>query len=163
MILLGLGGNLPFVGHATPRATLEAALASLPARGIVVAALSPWYTSAPVPASDQPWYVNAVARIETALSPEATLAVLHAVEHELGRVRGAPNAARTVDLDLLTWGRLVRLAGPPPLLPHPRMTLRTFVLAPLADLAPGWRHPQNGQTAAAMLASLPPEQAVRRL
>lgn len=163
MILLGLGGNLPFGGHATPRATLEAALGAVPARGIAVVALSPWYASAPVPASDQPWYVNAVARIETALSPEAALAALHDVEQEFGRARGAPNAARTVDLDLLAWGRLARLAGPPPLLPHPRMGLRAFVLAPLADLAPQWRHPLSGQTAWAMLAALPPEQAVQPL
>jgi len=163
MILLGLGGNLPFGAHATPHATLEAALAALPAHGIAVAALSPWYASAPVPVSDQPWYVNAVAHIETALSPEAALAALHVVERELGRERGAPNAARTVDLDLLAWGRLVRLAGPPPLLPHPRMGLRAFVLAPLSDLAPQWRHPLSGQTAAAMLAALPPDQAARRL
>jgi len=163
MILLGLGGNLRFGGHPTPRATLEAALAALPAYGIAVAALSPWYASAPVPASDQPWYVNAVARIETALSPEAALAALHAVEREFGRERGAPNAARTVDLDLLAWGRLVRLAGLPPLLPHPRMGLRAFVLAPLADLAPQWRHPLGGRTAAALLAALPPGQAARRL
>lgn len=163
MILLGLGGNLPFSGRATPRTTLEAALAALPAHGIAVAALSPWYASAPVPASNQPWYVNAVARIETGLSPEGALAALHAVEREFGRERGAPNAARTVDLDLLAWGRLVRLAGPPPLLPHPRMGLRAFVLAPLADLAPQWQHPLDGRTAAAMLAGLPPEQAVRRL
>lgn len=163
MILLGLGGNLAFDGFATPRATLAAVVATLPAHGIDVAAVSPWFASAPVPPSDQPWYVNAVACIETALSPEAALAALQAVERAFGRVRGAPNAARTVDLDLLAWGRLIRTAGLPPLLPHPRMTARAFVLAPLAALAPDWRHPQSGQTAATLLAALPPGQPLEPL
>ncbi|MBM3560441.1 MAG: 2-amino-4-hydroxy-6-hydroxymethyldihydropteridine diphosphokinase [Alphaproteobacteria bacterium] len=163
MILLGFGSNLPFDGFATPRATLEAVLAALPACGIAVEAVSPWYASAPVPVSDQPWYVNVVARIDTGLSPEMALGRLQGVEAAFGRARGAPNAGRTVDLDLLAWGRLVRTADPPPLLPHPRLHRRAFVLEPLAALVPDWRHPQNGLTAAAMLAALPPGQHLRRL
>jgi len=92
----------------------------------------------------------------------ALLDALLALEARFGRRRGARNAARTLDLDLLDYDGL-RLATPRLLLPHPRLAARRFVLAPLAEIAPGWRHPSLGRRADALLARLPPGQGVRAL
>ena len=158
MILIGLGANLPSdVGE--PRATLEAALAELEREGVRVVARSRWYRSAPVPRADQPDYVNAVASVETALNPRDLLALLHRIEKKYGRVRGAPNAARALDLDLLAYRDRVSEGGEgAPILPHPRLHERAFVLLPLADIAPAWRHPRLGYTARELAAALPPGQ-----
>jgi len=135
---------------------LEAALDELSRRGVAVRRLSPWYRSAPVPASDQPWYVNGVAEIQTALSADPLLAVLHEVERDFGRVRTVQNAPRIIDLDLLDFQGKTAVGGPGrAILPHPRMTARAFVLRPLADLAPAWRHPVAGTPIQALLAALP--------
>ncbi len=161
--ILGLGGNLPGLDGSPPRATLEAALGRLGRAGMGIAALSPWYESAPVPASDQPWFVNAVALIDTDLDPAALLNLLQETEKSLGRRRQARDEARSVDLDLIAYGELVNLGPEPPLLPHPRLAGRAFVLQPLADLLPEWRHPETGRTIGRMLADLPPGQALRRM
>jgi 2-amino-4-hydroxy-6-hydroxymethyldihydropteridine diphosphokinase len=153
MILIGLGANLPDERYGPPRATLEAALAALSREGVRVVGISRWYESVPVPASDQPNYVNAVARIETALGPEPLLELLHAIEAAFGRERSVANAARTIDLDLLDWNGEVRSGRP--VLPHPRMSVRAFVLRPLADVAPGWRHPVSGDRVEDLLARAP--------
>ena len=163
MILIGLGANLPSPEHGPPQATLAAALAALAAEGVTTLRRSPWYESAPVPPSGQPWYVNAVAEVETALSPLALLAALLEVEAGFGRVRGARNAARTVDLDLLDYRGLVTGPDEPPALPHPRLHERAFVLLPLCDLAPGWRHPASGRTVEALIRALGRTGPIRRL
>ena len=162
-ILIGLGANLPSPRHGPPAATLEAALAALAAHGLRILSRSRWWESAPVPASDQPWYVNGVAEIESSLGPEALLARLHEVEAEFGRVRSLPNAPRVLDLDLLAHGDLVRRGPTPPFLPHPRLAERAFVLFPLAEIRPGWRHPVTGRTLPEMIADLPAGQIVRPL
>ncbi|MFM2129509.1 MAG: hypothetical protein RL477_1055 [Pseudomonadota bacterium] len=155
MILIGLGGNLDSPRFGPPRRTLAAALERLAAGGIRVLRRSRFYTSAPVPVSDQPWYVNAVAEIETGLDPVGLLAALLAVEKEFGRRRGAVNAARVLDLDLLAYGDAVTPADAHPALPHPRLAERAFVLLPLAELAPGWRHPGDGREISALINGLP--------
>jgi 2-amino-4-hydroxy-6-hydroxymethyldihydropteridine diphosphokinase len=160
-ILVALGANLPTERFGPPRAALEAALEELARRGLLIIRRSRWYESAPVPPSDQPWYVNGVMEVKTSLDPEALLSLLHEVEVEFGRVRREPNAPRTLDLDLIAYGELIREGGPPPLLPHPRMADRAFVLLPLAEIQPDWRHPILGRTAAELAASLPKGQAIR--
>ena len=160
MILIAIGSNLASAAGG-PRATCEAALRRLAALGIAAVAVSPWYETAPVPASDQPWFVNGVAAVATSLFPEDLLGILHQVEAEFGRARAAPNAARVLDLDLLAYGRVVR-AGPLHL-PHPRLHERAFVLYPLRDVAPDWEHPLSGLRPSAMVAALPPGQGIRPL
>ena len=132
-------------------------------RGLKLVARSSWWESAPVPVSDQPWYVNGVAEIATDLDPVALLGALHAIEAEFGRVRSVPNAPRVLDLDLLAYGSTVRTGPEAPLLPHPRLAERAFVLKPLAQVGPDWRHPVSGRSLSEMLAALPPGQIVRPL
>ena len=138
-----------------------AAVAQLPAIGVAIVARSPWYLSEPVPASDQPWFVNGVVEIATELPPPELLARLLALEAQFGRERGTRDAARTLDLDLLDYdGR--ECSTPDLVLPHPRLHERRFVLAPLCDIVPDWRHPRLGLSAAELLAGLPPGQPIRR-
>jgi 2-amino-4-hydroxy-6-hydroxymethyldihydropteridine diphosphokinase len=131
--------------------------------GIRIEARSPWYESEAVPKSDQPWYVNAVLRAGSDLTPGALLAALHAVEARFGRTRGTANAARSLDLDLLDHQGRVSAEGEWPILPHPRMRLRAFVLLPLRDLQPAWRHPRDDVSLDALIAALPDGQKIRRL
>lgn len=134
----------------------------LEAAGVRVLRCSRWYRSAPVPASDQPWYVNAVAAVDTRLPPAALLELLHSTEERLGRVRSVPNAARMVDLDLLAYGESI--SGPPgPVIPHPRLQERAFVLLPLRDVAPDWRHPRTGVGIEDLIAALTEDQITQPL
>ena len=163
-VFIGLGANLPHERFGSPRQTLEAALAELSRRGVGTVRMSPWYRTAPVPAaSDQPWYVNGVAEVASDLPADALLAELHAVEAAFGRTRTAPNAARPVDLDLLDFHGEIAAGGPGrATLPHPRMSDRAFVLFPLADLAPEWRHPVSGRSVRALIEALPADQIAVR-
>jgi 2-amino-4-hydroxy-6-hydroxymethyldihydropteridine diphosphokinase len=162
VILIGIGSNLAFPPAETPLATAAAALAMFPVHGIGVIVRSGWYESEPVPPSDQPWYVNGVAIVASELPPMALLERLLALEAEFGRERGALNAARTLDLDLLDYNS--RCCDTATLtLPHPRLQLRRFVLGPLCEIASGWRHPLLGVTAGELLAGLPRGQPIRRL
>lgn len=158
MILIGLGANLPSPRFGTPRQTCEAALAALAAQGVQVRCRSVWYESAPVPPADQPPFVNGVAEVATDLPPAGLLALLHRIETEFGRIRRRRNEARVIDLDLLAYGDRISVPGEVPELPHPRLAARAFVLLPLAELAPDWRHPVSGLRAADMAARLPPGQ-----
>jgi len=161
MILIGIGANLPSEA-GSPVETCAAALAALEERGVKVLKRSPWYESAPVPVSDQPWYINGVAEVSWAGTASELLAILHDVEAWFGRVRGAVNAARSLDLDLLAFHDQVK-ATDPPILPHPRLHERAFVLLPLRDIAPSWTHPKLVQGVDAMIKSLAPGQETRRL
>lgn len=153
-ILVAVGSNLPGPGGRSPLAICAWAVARLAAiEGLRLVAVSRWYRTPAWPPSDQPDYVNGVVRLAGGLAPRAVLAALQAIEAEGGRVRGAPNAARTLDLDVVGIDGLV-LDTPDLVVPHPRMAARAFVLAPLCDVAPGWVHPVLGQTAAALLAAL---------
>jgi 2-amino-4-hydroxy-6-hydroxymethyldihydropteridine diphosphokinase len=157
-VFVGIGGNLPSATLGPPLAVMTAALRALPARGIVVRRRSRWYRSAPLPASDQPIYINGVLEVEARMDAAELLEALHRVEADFGRVRSAPNAARVLDLDLLAFGRSVVRGEAGLFVPHPRLHLRAFVLKPLAELAPEWRHPLLGLTTVQLLAALPPGQ-----
>jgi 2-amino-4-hydroxy-6-hydroxymethyldihydropteridine diphosphokinase len=162
VILIGIGGNLASARFGPPRQTLGAALAALEGEGVRISARSGWYRTEPVPRSDQPWFVNAVASLATSHHAPDLLAVLQSVETRFGRVRGERNAARVLDLDLLDYrGQVTETATL--VLPHPRLHERPFVLAPLAEIAPVWRHPLLKQTAEQLLGGLVAKQSVERL
>ena len=149
--VVALGSNLPG-RHGSPGAVLEAALQELGRQGLSVEARSsPWRSAAwPDPAA--PGFVNMAARVSTALTPAGALSALLEIERRFGRVRGQPNAPRTLDLDLIDFDGLV-VDGPELALPHPRAHQRLFVMGPLAEIAPGWRHPALGLTAAELAAA----------
>jgi 2-amino-4-hydroxy-6-hydroxymethyldihydropteridine diphosphokinase len=161
LILIGLGANLASrVGG--PRENLTAALAELEVAGVVTLARSSWYRSAPLPPSAQPWFINAVASVSAKFGAHELLMVMQYIESRFGRVRGARNAARVLDLDLLDYcGE--RIESPDLILPHPRMDQRRFVLEPLAEVVPHWQHPISGLTARQLLARLGEEQLIERL
>lgn len=156
MILIGIGASLPGRGGRAPLDTCRAAAAALDGAlpGLRLRALSRWWGSAPVPPTrGAPPFVNGVARLEgEGAAPRDLLAALQAIEAAHGRERPYPNAPRTLDLDLLDADGA--LAGDAALtLPHPRLHLRRFVLAPLAEVAPEWRHPRTGEAVGALLAA----------
>ncbi len=157
MILIAVGANLPNPRYGPPLATCQAVLPALDRVGLNVVKVSQWYESAPVPASSQPWYVNGVVALETKMDAMAVLDQLLALEEAFGRVRGQPNAARTLDLDLIAYdGQIISdsNADNPLILPHPRLHQRAFVLFPLADVAPGWHHPESGLSVTRMIEQL---------
>ena len=164
-IFIGIGANLPHPHYGPPADTCRAAVLALERTGgIAVRKVSPWYESAPHPPdADQPWYVNGVVMAAGDLAPANLLDALHAVEADFGRERSVRNAARVLDLDLIDYRGLVADgAAGGPVLPHPRMTERAFVLLPLRDLAPDWRHPVTGETVDSLIDALPPGQEIRR-
>jgi 2-amino-4-hydroxy-6-hydroxymethyldihydropteridine diphosphokinase len=152
MILIALGANLPSIAGA-PVDTLHAALAVLSDNAVRLEGASPVYSSPAWPDPLKPAFVNAVARIETTLSPAALLDLLHRIEAQFERERTIKNAPRTLDLDLLDYDG--RVAEGPPQLPHPRLAERGFVLLPLRDIAPEWQHPINGLTVQFLIEALP--------
>jgi 2-amino-4-hydroxy-6-hydroxymethyldihydropteridine diphosphokinase len=150
-VLVALGANSPGP-WGTPRDTIARALNEMREASIEVVAVSPLYETAAVGSAKQPPYVNAVASLDTRLPPEALLRHLKAIERRSGRRGGRPWGARTLDIDIIDYAGLVRnwrarcgaFARPgerPLVLPHPLAHARPFVLRPLLEIAPGWRHP----------------------
>ncbi len=153
---LGLGSNL-----GDREANLRDAVERLEAAEIRVLRRSSLYETAPQELLDQPWFMNAVVEVETALFPLQLLARMRHIERGMGRRRVTPKGPRNIDLDILFYGRTV-IATAELEVPHPRIAQRRFVLEPLAEIAPDFRHPLTGKTASEMLAQLEP-QGVRRL
>ena len=151
MILIALGANLPSpVGP--PEATLRAALDMLAQRGAIPENVSGFYRTPAWPDAADPTFVNAVSSLTTQLPPTELLELLHEVETRFGRKRSAKNAPRTLDLDLLDYAGMVQTG--PPMLPHPRLEARPFVLVPLRDIASDWRHPVSGRGLDTLIAGL---------
>jgi len=152
---VALGANMPFEGVSGP-ALLARAVAAMQDAGLVPRALSGvWETEAWPSGSGQRDYYNAVAELDVGgLTPQQLYAVLSQIERGFGRERRVRWAPRTLDLDIIAMPGFTGVFGEIAL-PHPRMHERAFVLAPLAEVAPDWRHPEIGQSAAELLATLP--------
>lgn len=150
-VIVALGGNLARDG-APVQAVLEAALTRFPEEGMEVVKRSAWWRSAAWPDPTAPPYLNGVAMVRTALTPIEVMQTLLRIETAFGRRRSEPNAPRTLDLDLIAYGRRV-IDEPGLVLPHPRAAERRFVMGPLAEIAPDWRHPVSGETAEALAVS----------
>lgn len=147
---IAFGGNVGNV-EENLRLALES-LARLPRT--CIRRVSSLYRTAPVGLTDQPDFLNGVAELETALAPRELLGELLAIEGSLGRTREVRWGPRTVDLDIVLWGqRVVDSADLE--VPHPRMHERAFVLVPLAEIAPGARHPRLDRSVRELVASLP--------
>lgn len=145
---IGLGSNL-----GDRRSNLERAVSNLKA-SINVLARSSLYETEPIGRLDQPPFLNAVAKIQTSLSPKKLLALLLSVEEGLGRIRAVHWGPRTIDLDLLLYDDLI-VQSPDLTLPHPEMTKRAFVLIPLSEVEPDLRL-SGGKTPAEHLSTLAP-------
>ncbi len=165
-LLLALGGNRR--GRwGGPAESMERASRELEAAGLRVIRASSLYLTEPVGGGRQPLYLNAVVMVSGALAPGSLLRLLKQIERRAGRRLGPLNAARSLDIDILDYGG--RRIGWPPLrrergrliLPHPLLHLRTFVLAPLEEVAPNWRHAVFGQQPKALLAQLVPKSRSR--
>ncbi len=155
MILVAIGANLPAPDGTSSIGTCRAAAARVcEIPGLTFVALSDWYRTQAIPRADQPDYCNGILRMEGDVDPAWLLARLHEIESHYGRQRSTPNAARTLDLDIIDINGIVR-AVPDPILPHPRAHLRAFVLRPILDVAPAWRHPIWHSCVATLLAELP--------
>ena len=160
MILIGLGSNVegPW---GSPEDTVRTALERLNGIATKLVKASRLLSSKPVGPIEQDDYINAAAIIETSLQPEELMQCLHDLELQAERRRAVRWGPRTLDLDLLDYDGLVCHGGDETrehqkllILPHPEIAQRGFVLAPIADIAPAWRHPQTSKTAAQMLAEL---------
>jgi len=143
-IVVALGSNLKGEFDST-QALLEAAVQGLDEAGLKVVRRSRWWRSAAWPDPSDPPYLNGVVLIETQLGLKQTLIALHGIESRFGRDRHTPNAPRTLDLDLIAYGRETAAGGVT--VPHPRAAERLFVMGPLAEVAPDWAHPVLGETA----------------
>ena len=152
MILIALGSNIsgPW---GTPQQSVQHALQALNRDGLKLVEASRLLLTAPFGKPNQPPFVNAVAHIETHLSPLALLQRLHAIEKEAGRRRKTRWGPRTLDLDIIDYHGLVRATGKLTL-PHPGIAERIFVLKPISELTAKWRHPTSHLSARAMLRKL---------
>jgi 2-amino-4-hydroxy-6-hydroxymethyldihydropteridine diphosphokinase len=149
LVYLSLGSNM-----GDRRAILRSAIARLEAPDLRILRISPVYETEPVDYADQEWFLNLVVEAETELPPMELLARAQEIEAAMGRVRAVPKGPRTIDIDILLYANEV-VHNAELEIPHPRMSERRFVLAPLADLAPDLRHPVTQRTVREMLVTAP--------
>ena len=153
---LGLGSNL-----GDRRANLAGAIERLRSDRLRVTRVSSVWETEPRDVLDQPWFLNQVVEAETDLFPRQLFQHLQRIEREMGRLKRMPKGPRLIDLDILLYGNAV-VKSPELEIPHPRMTERRFVLAPLAELAPDLRHPVLKRTVKDLLAQIAGQAAEKK-
>jgi 2-amino-4-hydroxy-6-hydroxymethyldihydropteridine diphosphokinase len=160
LVYLSLGSN---VGGRENH--LRDAIARLETKGRIVS-ISSFYETEPVDVTDQAWFLNCAVALETGETAEQLMATILRVEQEMGRQRVQYKGPRIIDIDILLFGETTSAAvidSPMVTVPHPAMHRRRFVLEPLAEIAPGARHPLLNKSIRELLDALPPGQEVRRL
>jgi len=160
-VFIGFGSNLgDRLDYCDRAVTL---LSLLPATQMT--AVSSLYETEPVADAGDPgsgWFLNGVVRLDTDVTPESLLEVCREMEQALGRDLDARSGPRTLDLDILFYGERT-ISGPNLVIPHPRLHLRRFVLAPMVELDPDWRHPVLARTVSELLDQLVDPAQVRRV
>lgn len=156
-VYLSLGSNL-----ADREKNLRDAIAALPSAGARPTRASSIYETEPVDFTEQPWFLNCVVEAETQVPPLELLHALRAIESRFGSKKEFAKGPRLLDIDILVYGDIV-MDTPELQVPHPRMTQRRFVLAPLTELAPGLRHRSWSATASELLARSEDRSEVRKL
>lgn len=156
-VFVGLGSNLGEREHLIRTALEE--LGKLPRTTVI--RVSSLYDTDPVGDVEQPAFLNAVAWLETDLAPRELLWQMLLIEKRMGRVRSQRWGPRSIDLDLLFYG-IEKIEDPDLIVPHPEAAKRAFVLYPLQELDPAFRHPLTGETIARMIQKLPPNPPVRK-
>jgi 2-amino-4-hydroxy-6-hydroxymethyldihydropteridine diphosphokinase len=153
-VYLSLGSNI-----GNRQSEITGAIERLKKLGTVTV-VSSLYETEPVEITQQPWFLNCALALETELMPRQLLKAILAIEQEMGRRRTQHKGPRSIDIDILLFGNsVVDIAGLT--IPHPAMHERRFVLVPLAEIAPGMRHPVLKKTARELRDALPPGEAVR--
>jgi 2-amino-4-hydroxy-6-hydroxymethyldihydropteridine diphosphokinase len=157
IVFLSLGSN---VGDREKN--LRAAIAALPELGVRIKKVSSIYETEPVDLLEQPWFLNCVVEGETAVPAATLLKDLRHLEKRMGSKKLVARGPRLIDLDILIYGRQT-IDSPELQVPHPRMLLRRFVLAPLAEIAPGLKHPSWSGTASQLLGAIDDKSAVKKI
>jgi len=154
-VYLGLGSNM-----GDRSANISEALALL-SRKLQMRKVSAVYDTEPRGDTDQPRFLNLVCQIYTHIEPAGLLVLAKGIETKMGRVSGKRNSPRPIDIDILFYGDQV-METPQLVIPHPRIAERAFVLVPLAEIAPGLKHPVSGQTMKELLGGITEKQGIFR-
>jgi len=159
MVLLGLGSNLSS-SYGDRFANIDLAISALNGYGIRVIKKSSYYETPSHPDKNNPKFINIVVEVETDLPPEDLASVLIYIEERLERSRGAKNDPRTCDIDIIDYKNQVLNFSYKDLdfsVPHKQLIYRNFVLFPLQEISPKWKHPKTKELISALIESLPNE------
>jgi 2-amino-4-hydroxy-6-hydroxymethyldihydropteridine diphosphokinase len=140
MIIIAIGSNLISSKYKSSIDACEASIDMMLDHKITLVDKSSWYISEPIPVSSQPNFINGVILINTILNSHDLLIKLKAIETQMGRIRSTKNANRIIDLDIISYNDEITETNLLTL-PHPRLADRAFVLMPISELVPDWRHP----------------------
>ena len=161
MIFIGIGSNLTSKNYRSRLEACRSSVELLKRNMIKISIQSSWYETLPVPASTQSNFINGVISVKTKLNSSDLLNLLLEIERQMGRKRGLKNAARIIDLDLIAYNDEI-IETEKLTLPHPRLPQRAFVIQPLAEIAPDWKHPVLGIHIDKLM-SMVSDQEIRRL
>src|SRR5882762_2549669 len=156
-VYLSLGSNL-----GNREENLRSAMDELPHAGVAIAKMSSFCETEPVDLLEQPWFLNCVVEAETQFDPFMLLRALREIEMKMGSKKLVAKGPRLIDMDILLYGEET-MDTPELQVPHPRMHLRRFVLAPLAEIAPEVRHPTLKKAVRELLEETKDRSAVRRM